>query len=164
MGDDLEQTLRESRENLRSGRPVNDGISPQAWRALLDRYSQFTDKHDADGYLTDSEIALTALCTPRPCLHLMTSTHANELGTWGSFWDQFGGGFSCLRSVLAGRMTSHRVCIRRSCPKRQSFPWRISNWIIFAARSPLDRPAVVAQPKIPSWSERAHLLIKKVCG
>ena len=29
-------------------------------------------------------------------------------GVFGSFWDQTGGGFSCLDSVLAGSVTSHK--------------------------------------------------------
>ncbi len=107
MEDDLDQTLATARENLRAGRSVKDGIDRKRWRALLERYSRFVDRRDANGYLIASEAVLNSLHTPRPCLHLMASTHSDEFGVWGSFWDQIGGGFSCLGSVLAGKMTSH---------------------------------------------------------
>jgi len=107
MESEFEPTLRVIRENLRAGRPLRQGISEKQWQALLNRYSHFADSTDAAGYLTDSEVVLTSLHTPRPCLHLMASASGSRTGTWGSFWDQFGGGFCCLKSVLAGRMSSH---------------------------------------------------------
>lgn len=103
----MERLVELIRKNLRAGRPLDHGIEPLPWQRLLDRYSHFVDRRDADGFLIDSELVLTDLHTPRPSLHLMLSTHDGEYGQWGSFWDQFGGGFSCLDSVLAGRMTSH---------------------------------------------------------
>ncbi len=103
----VERALRAARQNLRAGRCLSNGIPPADWQGLLDRYCHFVDRRDGNGYLSDSEVVLTSLQTPRPCLHLMASTHSREFGIWGSFWDQFGGGFSCLESVLAGRMTSH---------------------------------------------------------
>lgn len=107
MGDSLQRALQMARENLRSGRSISEGIPPQQWQQLLNRYSHFVDHRDPDGYLIDSEVVITDLHTPRPCLHLMASTQNDGDAVWGSFWDQFGGGFSCLISVLAGRMTSH---------------------------------------------------------
>ena len=107
MRSELEATLTTAGENLRAHRPADHGIDPQAWQRLLDRYSHFVDTRDEAGFLVDSEVVITELHTPRPCLHLMASTKPGEFGTWGSFWDQMGGGFSCLTSVLAGKMTSH---------------------------------------------------------
>jgi len=103
----LEQTLSKAYSNLQAGKYIHEGIPYQQWQALLDRYSHFNDQRNTDGYLVNSEIVIDNFHTPRPCLHLMASTNPTALGTWGSFWDQFGGGFSCLQSVLAGKMTSH---------------------------------------------------------
>ncbi len=103
----MDETLSRVRENLQADRLPQEGIDPSTWQALLDRYAHFQDTRDAEGFLADSEVVITALRTPRPCLHLMASSSSGETGIWGSFWDQFGGGFSCLNSVLAGRMTSH---------------------------------------------------------
>ncbi|NLX20292.1 MAG: hypothetical protein GXY55_01295 [Phycisphaerae bacterium] len=103
----IEETLNRLHQNLHAGRLPREGIDPQAWQTLLNRYARFEDTRDAAGFLTDSEVVITSLRTPRPCLHLMASGLPREVGTWGSFWDQLGGGFSCLTSVLAGRMTSH---------------------------------------------------------
>ncbi len=60
-----------------------------------------------DGLVAGGEVVLRRLDTPRPMLHLMASSHHEPTGQWGSFWDQHRGGFSCVDSVLAGRMTSH---------------------------------------------------------
>lgn len=107
MAPTLEQTLTAARENLRAHRSPGEGIASGEWESLLTRYSRFTDRRNGDGYLVDSEVVITSLRTPRPCLHMMASLEPDEFGTWGSFWDQFGGGFSCVKSVLAGKMTSH---------------------------------------------------------
>jgi len=107
MEHDFDRTLALVRDNLRAGRPADEGIDRTAWQALLDRYGHFVDRTDAEGYVIDSEVIVTSLKTPRPCLHLMASARPGDFGTWGSFWDQMGGGFSCVDSVLAGRMTSH---------------------------------------------------------
>lgn len=103
----MNKALAKVRENLRAGRPLREGVEPERWQALLDRYSHFQDRTDADGFIVDSAVVVNDLHTPRPCLHLMASCHDGDRGVWGSFWDQFGGGFSCLDSVLAGKMTSH---------------------------------------------------------
>ncbi len=107
MRSELESTLAAARANLKAGRPAEQGLDPRLWQDLLNRYSHFADTRDSEGFLVDSEAVITELRTPRPCLHLMASAKPGESGTWGSFWDQMGGGFSCLSSVLAGKMTSH---------------------------------------------------------
>lgn len=103
----MEKTLATVRANLQARRRLSDHIDPLQWQALLNRYAHFTDRFDADGFLVESAVNMDDFRTPRPSLHLMASCHDREAGVWGSFWDQFGGGFSCLDSVLAGRMTSH---------------------------------------------------------
>jgi len=103
----FEKTLKIVRENLQAGKFANAGIADEQWRSLLDRYAHFADSTDEAGFLTDSELVLTSLHTPRPYLHLMASSANAESETWGSFWDQLGGGFCCLESVLAGPMSSH---------------------------------------------------------
>lgn len=103
----MEKTLAAVRANLRAKRPLNHRIDATQWQALLDRYAHFVDRIDAEGFLVDSMVNMDDWHMPRPSLHLMTSSHDRESGVWGSFWDQFGGGFSCLDSVLAGKMTSH---------------------------------------------------------
>jgi cellobiose phosphorylase len=107
MATSVEKSLETVRDNLRAGRALNHGIRSDHWRLLLNRYSRFEDRRDEQGFLIDSEEVLDSPHTPRPALHLMASTQAEPEETWGSFWDPFGGGFSCLKSVLAGRMTSH---------------------------------------------------------
>jgi len=102
-----EDIFAQIRTNLHTGKPLNEGLSAVDWQEALNRYSSFADQRDTDGYLSASEVQLHDFKTPRPSLHLMASNHDNEYGTWGSFWDQFGGGFCCLDSVLAGRMSSH---------------------------------------------------------
>ncbi|MBN1437453.1 MAG: hypothetical protein JW936_10300 [Sedimentisphaerales bacterium] len=94
-------------ENLRAGRPLDENVSEENWQALLDHYSCFKDHIDAQGFIVDSQVELSDFHTPRPCLHLMASCHSRTREVWGSFWDQFAGGFSCVESVLAGKMTSH---------------------------------------------------------
>ena len=103
----MDKTLATVRANLQAKRPLHHRVAPEAWQALLERYAHFDDRKDADGFLIDSTVNMDDWHTPRPSLHLMASCHDRETGVWGSFWDQFGGGFSCLDSVLAGKMTSH---------------------------------------------------------
>lgn len=103
----MEQTLKTVRKNLKNNRSLNADIDKDKWQKLLNRYSHFSDTFDNNGFVTSSEVVVTSLKTPRPCLHMMCSNHENEYNTWGSFWDQFCGGFSCVDSVLAGKMTSH---------------------------------------------------------
>lgn len=103
----MNRTLEAVRANIRAKRPLNHGVDPVQWEALLNRYAHFVDRVDGDGFLVDSAVNMDDMHTPRPSLHLMASCHQRDSGVWGSFWDQFGGGFSCLDSVLAGKMTSH---------------------------------------------------------
>ncbi len=95
------------RAALRRGNDPAAVLDDASRQALRERYAVFADQRDADGFLVDSQVILKDLRTPRPSLHMMASCHDREDGVWGSFWDQFGGGFSCLDSVMAGRMSSH---------------------------------------------------------
>ena len=81
--------------------------SEEQLERLRGRYCRFEDAFDDDGVLIGGEVVTARLDTPRPLLHLLASHHAEPFGQWGSFWDQHRGGFSCVDSVLAGRMTSH---------------------------------------------------------
>jgi len=101
------EVLSMVRKNLHTGQVLQHGLSTEDWHLLLDTYSSFIDHYDSNGFLIDSQVEVTNPYTPRPCLHLMASNHSNEYGVWGSFWDQFGGGFCFLDSALAGRMSSH---------------------------------------------------------
>lgn len=104
---DIETLVAKCRENLRAGRSVLAGLSPEQSQALLRRYSRFEDARDESGMIVASEVVVHALRPPRPFLHLMASNHYRLRGTWGTFWDGTRGGFSCLDSALAGKMTSH---------------------------------------------------------
>lgn len=75
--------------------------------SLKTKYARFEDERDANGFLCASEVLVDSLHTPRPYLHLMASNHYRDYDQWGSFWDQHRGGFSCVDTVLAGKMTSH---------------------------------------------------------
>ena len=103
----LDALAARCRENLRAGRDVKAGLSKAELKALMTRYSRFEDQLDGDGLLTSSEVVLTALRPPRPYLHMMANSHLNLRQCWGSFWDGTRGGFSCVDSVLAGKMSSH---------------------------------------------------------
>jgi cellobiose phosphorylase len=103
----MKKVLNQVYNNLRTGCLLNEGITCQDWQGLLDYYSHFNDIRSEQGYLVDSEVEIHRLKSPRPIVHLMASDHSNEFGVWGSFWDQFGGGFSFQDSVLAGLMTAH---------------------------------------------------------
>ena len=103
----MQNTIDLIHANLRAGLPASAGIAPLDWEKALKHYSDFIDTFDHDNFLTESEVVVSNFNTPRPSLHLMASNHDNEYGIWGSFWDQFGGGFSCLDSVIAGKMSSH---------------------------------------------------------
>lgn len=104
---DLDALVEKCRKNLRAGRNVLEGLSAEHARALLTRYSRFEDAKDDSGTIIASEVVIHALRPPRPFLHLMASNHNNLRRSWGSFWDGTRGGFSCLDSALAGKMTSH---------------------------------------------------------
>ncbi|HUT36919.1 MAG TPA: hypothetical protein VNE39_25780 [Planctomycetota bacterium] len=103
----MDALVRRCRESLAAGRPPLDGLSVEEAEALRTRYAAFEDAHDRQGFLVDCQVALRSLHTPRPMLHLMASSHFRDRDQWGSFWDQHAGGFSCVDSVLAGKMTSH---------------------------------------------------------
>jgi cellobiose phosphorylase len=94
------------RDNLQAGRNIVHGLPGEQVEYLRDRYSTFHDMW-ADGFLTGSEHIIHKLGTPRPYLHLMTSNHSRNKDMFGSFWDQYGGGFCCVDAVLAGTITSH---------------------------------------------------------
>jgi len=100
----LDELLRRHRAFLRG---EAEPLTEEQLESLRRRYARFEDRFDDDGILVDSEVIVHRPGTPRPLLHLMASGHFEPFGQWGSFWDQHGGGFSCVDSVLAGRMTSH---------------------------------------------------------
>jgi len=104
---DVSETLKKARDNLTRGVALQTDIAPDDWGVLLSRYADFIDERDGDGHIVAGCVRLATTRTPRPYLHQMASCHERERGVWGSYWDQFGGGFSCMDSVLAGRMTSH---------------------------------------------------------
>jgi cellobiose phosphorylase len=101
-----DKLLARVRANLKARKSVTAGLSQKDVQALRTRYSTFEDSFEA-GMLASSEVVVKALRPPRPYVHLMASNHYRLRGAWGSFWDNTGGGFSCLDSVLAGKMTSH---------------------------------------------------------
>jgi cellobiose phosphorylase len=100
----LDKLLRRYRAFLRG---ETEPLTEEQLEALRGRYWRFDDRFDDDGILIGGEVVTSRLDTPRPLLHLMASNHCEPFGQWGSFWDQHRGGFSCVDSVLAGRMTSH---------------------------------------------------------
>lgn len=95
------------RENIRNNRGLFAGLTDEESKSLRERYASFRDEWDADGFCVGSELVLRDFRTPRPFLHLMASQHAELRGQWGSFWDQFCGGFSCVDTVLGGAVTAH---------------------------------------------------------
>ena len=97
-----------AQQALKNKIPVSETLTAEEIQELSNRYSHFEDKLDESGFLTGGAHVVTSASTPRPYLHLMSSNHSNEYGTYGSFWDQSGAGFSCLDSVLAGPVTSHK--------------------------------------------------------
>ena len=104
---DYDALVAKCRANLRAGRDVTAGLSAAQVEALMTRYSRFADRFDENGLLVGSEVVVHSLRPPRPFLHMMASNHFRLRKIWGSFWDGTGGGFCCLDSVLAGRMSSH---------------------------------------------------------
>lgn len=104
---ELDALVARCRENLKAGRLLLDGLSPAEVEAVQTRYASFSDTVDKQGFLTASEVVLKTLRTPRPFVHILSTNHYGIFGQWASFWDQHGGGFSALDSVMAGRMTSH---------------------------------------------------------
>ncbi len=104
---DLDAPVARCRENLRAGRDILEGLSADQVQALRTRYSRFEDARDESGLIVASEVLVHALRPPRPFVHLMASNHNRLRQSWGCFWDGTRGGFSCLDSALAGKMTSH---------------------------------------------------------
>jgi cellobiose phosphorylase len=102
----LDALVVKTRSNLHAMHRTDEGLTPAQQRALRERYSTFEDVRE-DGFVVGSEHVIHKLGTPRPYLHLMTSNHPRNVDTFGSFWDQYGGGFCCVDSVLAGTITSH---------------------------------------------------------
>jgi len=105
---ELDRLAARCREALGRGLPVTSAAGDRELQRLRERYSRFRDDRDDRSFITGGALLFSRLVTPRPWLHFMTSNHPREHGIWGSFWDQYGGGFSCLDSVLAGRVTSYR--------------------------------------------------------
>jgi len=103
----MDQLVHLCKENLRRGRGPLEQLTDEQRSALLERYARVEDSFDDDGFLAASRVVIHDLHTPRPFLHLMASGHFGLRDQWGSFWDQHCGGFSCVDSVLAGKMTSH---------------------------------------------------------
>ena len=103
----LDALVQRCRENLRAGRGLLDGLSAEEICAVHTRYAAFEDILDADEFLVASEVMLKTPRTPRPFVHILSTNHDGIFEQWASFWDQHGGGFSALDSVMAGRMTSH---------------------------------------------------------
>ena len=100
--------LPRPRKNLSRGKSPRAGFSSPDAAALAGRYSTPHDLRDEEGFLIESRLAVHDPHTPRPWLHLMTSNHNREVGIMGSFWDPTGYGFTCLDTVLAGSITSHK--------------------------------------------------------
>jgi len=93
---------------LREGKPLSEAIPAEELELLRCRYSHFQDQKDREGFLTESTHVVTKVATPKPYIHLISSNHSREYGIYGSFWDGSGAGFSCLDSVVAGPITSHK--------------------------------------------------------
>jgi cellobiose phosphorylase len=102
----LDALVKRCRKNLQAGLPPMDGLKKSQIEALSKRYSSFHDVTD-DGFIVGGEHVIHKLGTPRPYLHLMTSNHPRNKDMFGSFWDQYGGGFCSVDAVLAGTITSH---------------------------------------------------------
>jgi cellobiose phosphorylase len=104
----LNALARHAREVLRTGKPITEALSASELEKLSTRYSHFEDQRNEDGFLTASSHVITKVATPRPYIHIIGNNHLREYGSYGSFWDQSGAGFSCLDSIMAGSITSHR--------------------------------------------------------
>ena len=104
----LAQLVAKAGKNLSQGKSPRAGFTAREAEELAARSSTNHDLRDAEGFLTESRLALHNPDTPRPWLHLMTSNHHRETGIMGSFWDPTGLGFLCYDSVLAGPVTSHK--------------------------------------------------------
>jgi cellobiose phosphorylase len=103
----IDNLVKTCLDNLRFGRKILAGMDSDQQQMLLNRYAEFRDIKRHDGFLIDSSVWVKTLHTPRPYVHLMASNHDEDEGQWGSYWDQHRGGFSCVDTVLAGKMSSH---------------------------------------------------------
>lgn len=97
-----------ARDALRNRRPLDEVFGAEELERLRCRYARFEDSLDENGFISSGCVEVSRVSTPRPYIHLMSSHHSRERGTFGSFWDQCGSAFSCIDSVLAGNITSHR--------------------------------------------------------
>jgi len=104
----LDRLVQRCQQALFEKMPVSEALSPEELDLLRKRYSHFADRRNDEGFLTGSSHVVTRVSTPRPYIHLICSNHSREYGIYGSFWDESGSGFSCLDSVLAGPVTSHK--------------------------------------------------------
>jgi cellobiose phosphorylase len=141
----LDCLVQKGHRALREGKPLSGILTIDELDILRRRYSHFKDERDSEGYLAGSSHLVTKVSTPRPFLHLISSNHSREFGTYGSFWDGSGAGFSCLETVLAGPVTSHKdnsyvPTAPRSTDHRhfylreESFPGRPRIWHVFPQR------------------------------
>lgn len=99
-------SIEKIREHLRAGGSLGD-YPKAALDVLREKYSHFEDTVE-DGFITDSRHVVKRVITPKPYIHLMTNLVDAPRGVFGSFCDPLGYGFSCLDSVLAGSVTSHK--------------------------------------------------------
>ena len=104
----LDRLVGRAQKALREKKPLSEVLSPGELEILRSRYSFFEDKRNKEGFIAGGSHELRKVTTPRPYLHLISNNHSREYGVFGSFWDQTGGGFSCLDVVLAGAVTSHK--------------------------------------------------------
>ncbi|MBN2289684.1 MAG: hypothetical protein JXQ83_10165 [Candidatus Glassbacteria bacterium] len=104
----LDSLVSRAEQALREGKAVAEVLSGAELESLRSRYSRFDDERDEEGYLVGSRLLVAKVATPRPYLHLIGNNHSREHGVYSSFWDQSGAGFSCLDTVLAGPVTSHK--------------------------------------------------------
>ncbi len=122
---DFETLLTRCRANLQQGQDPFAGLSVQETQAVRTRYASFADEKDPAEFVIASEVVLRSLHTPRPYLHLMASNHDRPREQWASFWDQHCGGFSCVASAMAGKMSSHNdtnyVPTSPTMPDRRNF-------------------------------------------
>ncbi|MFP4521968.1 MAG: GH36-type glycosyl hydrolase domain-containing protein [Fibrobacterota bacterium] len=105
--EDLDNAAEKFRKYLKSGGkgplPLDKTID-----ALRNRYAEILDSKDNEGFISGGSCFVKTPDTPRPFLHIIASSHSREKGCLGSFWDQSGMGFTCLDSVMAGAVTSHK--------------------------------------------------------
>lgn len=104
----LDSLARKAMAALKQGRTPEQVLEREELAELRSRYGGFGDTRDGEDFLVDSLNVITRLSTPRPWIHFLVNRHDREHGIYGTLWDQTGGGFSCLDSVLAGQITSNK--------------------------------------------------------